>query len=293
MTVVEKFLFDRIFDELEPIQVPKPSDVEMEDDSLLLPEPEEEIPTFSEEDVARARQEGFDAGKEEAKAEALNGIEMKIADSLDVVGNRLNELFQIQAQSSDQISEDAARLALAVSRKMFPALNERGALGEVTAVVEEVLQRLIQEPRVIIKVAGEMSQQINERVDNYLRDKGLDNNISVTGDDAMSPGDVAIEWSDGSANRDTAALIEEIDEIMAHNLGSTGDGETGAVEIPSDENIPNEVLADENTVEEIVPEDESAPSIEEEREKTDISDQNETESSSLAGDNEQEGEDQE
>ena len=107
MPVVEKFLFDRIFDELEPIKVAKPIDGGIEDKSLLMPEPEIEIPTYSEEDIAQARQEGLNAGKEEARAETLNGIEMKISDSLDVIGNRLANLNQIQADSIARISDDA------------------------------------------------------------------------------------------------------------------------------------------------------------------------------------------
>jgi flagellar assembly protein FliH len=287
MPVVEKFLFDRIFDELEPIKVAKPIDGGIEDKSLLMPEPEIEIPTYSEEDVAQARQEGLNAGKEEARAETLNGIEMKISDSLDVIGNRLANLNQIQADSIARISEDAASLAFAVAKKIFPVLNEKGALEEVTTVIEDVLQRLVQEPRISIKVAIEQSEKIKERVDNYVQEKGFDGNISVIGEENLSPGDVTIEWSDGSASRNSASLIEEIDDIIAQNVGISAVSEAQSIEDTpkyTAEDVVLEPAGDTNETADL--------STEAEREKTENSKQIETESSSLAGDNDQEGEDQ-
>ena len=285
MPVVEKFLFDRIFDELEPIKVAKPIDGGIEDKSLLMPEPEIEIPTYSEEDVAQARQEGLNAGKEEARAETLNGIEMKISDSLDVIGNRLANLNQIQADSIARISEDAASLAFAVAKKIFPVLNEKGALEEVTTVIEDVLQRLVQEPRISIKVAIEQSEKIKERVDNYVQEKGFDGNISVIGEENLSPGDVTIEWSDGSASRNSASLIEEIDDIIAQNVGISAVSEAQSIEDTpkyTAEDVVLEPAGDTNETADL--------STEAEREKTENSKQIETESSSLAGDNDQEGE---
>ncbi len=287
MPVVEKFLFDRIFDELEPIKVAKPIDGGIEDKSLLMPEPEIEIPTYSEEDIAQARQEGLNAGKEEARAETLNGIEMKISDSLDVIGNRLANLNQIQADSIARISEDAASLAFAVAKKIFPVLNEKGALEEVTTVIEDVLQRLVQEPRISIKVAIEQSGKIKERVDNYVQEKGFDGNISVIGEENLSLGDVTIEWSDGSASRNSASLIEEIDDIIAQNLGISAVSEAQSIEDTpkyTAEDVVLEPAGDTNETADL--------STEAEREKTENSKQIETESSSLAGDNDQEGEDQ-
>ena len=287
MPVVEKFLFDRIFDELEPIKVAKPIDGGIEDKSLLMPEPEIEIPTYSEEDIAQARQEGLNAGKEEARAETLNGIEMKISDSLDVIGNRLANLNQIQADSIARISEDAASLAFAVAKKIFPVLNEKGALEEVTTVIEDVLQRLVQEPRISIKVAIEQSGKIKERVDNYVQEKGFDGNISVIGEENLSLGDVTIEWSDGSASRNSASLIEEIDDIIAQNLGISAVSEAQSIEDTpkyTAEDVVLEPAGDTNETADL--------STEAEREKTENSKQIETESSSLGGDNDQEGEDQ-
>ena len=252
-----------------------------------MPEPEIEIPTYSEEDVAQARQEGLNAGKEEARAETLNGIEMKISDSLDVIGNRLANLNQIQADSIARISEDAASLAFAVAKKIFPVLNEKGALEEVTTVIEDVLQRLVQEPRISIKVAIEQSEKIKERVDNYVQEKGFDGNISVIGEENLSLGDVTIEWSDGSASRNSASLIEEIDDIIAQNLGISAVSEAQSIEDTpkyTAEDVVLEPAGDTNETADL--------STEAEREKTENSKKIETESSSLAGDNDQEGEDQ-
>lgn len=273
MTVVEKFLFDRIFDELEPIVATKPAEAEADDENSPVLEPEVVIPTFSEEDVAQARHEGFNAGKEEAAAESLNGIEMKIANSMDVISDKLMELYRIQEESNSHISDNAAELALAVSRKMFPVLNEKGALGEVSVVVEEVLKRLIQEPRIVIKVNKELIEPLTERVDSLSQNKGIEGAVSVIGDENLSLGDVEINWAKGSANRNTGALVAEIDAIIEQNVERTGLEEDLSIE-PDTSEIPDFSIETDNV-------------------ETETSDQLETESSSLAGDNPPEGEDEE
>ena len=68
MSGTEKFMFDTIFDELEPI-MPEIAEEELhstDGEELLEEVPVEEvIPTFSEEELNAARQEGFVNGKEQ------------------------------------------------------------------------------------------------------------------------------------------------------------------------------------------------------------------------------------
>ena len=120
-----------------------------------------------------------------------------------------------------------------------------------------------------------------------MQEKGFDGNISVIGEENLPLGDVTIEWSDGSASRNSASLIEEIDDIIAQNLGISAVSEAQSIEDTpkyTAEDVVLEPAGDTNETADL--------STEAEREKTENSKQIETESSSLAGDNDQEGEDQ-
>ena len=159
MTAEKKiFMFDQDFDDVALLNEIARNEVQSraaksEDDendlSLDAPiEEEEVVPTFSEEDIAAARQQGFNDGKIEGSQEAQESIENEISQALETIGQKLTEIFKIQDLVNEALSKDAVALSLAVGRKLFPKLNEEHGLGEITSMVESVLgQRRRNRPR--------------------------------------------------------------------------------------------------------------------------------------------------
>ncbi len=218
MPANEKFMFDTIFDELEPIEPEVAAEEEEEAPEEVEPEPEEEIiPTFSAEEVEAARQEGFSSGKDQGVSETLAGIEKNTADTLAVIAERVSGLINGQEIANREISDDASALSLAVARKIFPVLNEQGALNEVTSTIQTMLARLIDEPRIQVKVNPAISDEITQRLAAVIDTNGVGQNLTIVADEAVLMGDCSIEWSNGTAERNVAALMHEIDDIIAQN----------------------------------------------------------------------------
>lgn len=243
----EKFMFDTIFDELEPIE-PELADDELREsrngEEPLEEEPEEEIiPTFSEEEVAAARQEGFADGKAEGIAETLASIEKNTEETLNNIAERVAPLFALQEQANQEISNDATALSLAVVRKFFPTLNEDSALNEVTSVVESLLGRLINEPNIQIKCNPAISDALTGRIDHLTKGNALIGKITVIAEEEIPLGDCKIEWSSGTAERNLATLISEIDGIIAQN--ATVEIESLASQEESDSPSSDEIRAQE------------------------------------------------
>ena len=217
MSATEKFMFDTIFDDLEPIQPELAEDSEIlsaDRDELLEPEIEEEIaPTFSEEEVDAVRQEGIATGREQGVSETLAGLEKSSSDALTMMVGKVETLFAIQEQTNTELSYDATALALAIVRKFFPTLNEESALNEVVLTVEQVLDRLINETGIRVKVNPGISEALTEK----LMDQNLTEKLSVIADEKVNLGDCNIGWSSGTAKRNLAALMGEIDGIIAQN----------------------------------------------------------------------------
>ena len=90
----EKFMFDTIFDELEPI-LPEVAEEDQlaasENEEQREPETEETpLRTYNEADIAAARQEGFEDGKKQGTSEALTGIEKTLIDTLTAITKNLS-----------------------------------------------------------------------------------------------------------------------------------------------------------------------------------------------------------
>lgn len=212
MTAVRKFLFERSFDKVE-----EPEEV-VEEETEEAPEPEEEAPSFSEEDMQAARDEAFAAGKEEGIREAAGTTESRVLEALTGLTDRFAELFQAQETANAATVETAVSVAVSIARKVFPALNERNALGEIERMAVMAMEKILEEPRVVIYVHPELAPALNERLETMAAQAGYKGKVEITPLDDIPVGDCRVEWSGGGAARDTAELWQEIDEIIERNL---------------------------------------------------------------------------
>ena len=118
------------------------------------PEVEEEppAPTFSEEELQAAKQDGYNTGHADGIHEAIAGLEHRIAESLDVATTAFSRLTAAQAEANKQIALDGLRLAATVVEKMMPELVRRHGVEEIESAVAEVLENIIDEPSVTVTV---------------------------------------------------------------------------------------------------------------------------------------------
>ena len=236
MPALKKFLFDTPFD--TPVSRPEKPEEEKANEAEES-QPEEEIPpTYSEEEVNAAREEGFAAGKKEGIAEAANATQHQIMELLKKMEGQYTKLFRIQNESNAATTRDATAVAVVVARKVLPDLNQRNALGEVEKFAEMALEKVIMEPHVVMRVNPRIQGPLAERIDALIAGKEYAGQIKLMADDGIPVGDCRMEWRNGGAERNLAAKMREIDEIIERNLGSSvtvtdgaaGDSETAAGE---------------------------------------------------------------
>jgi flagellar assembly protein FliH len=208
MNISGKFLFDTSFDAedlaedaVQPARKPPP-------------------PKFGEEDLERARSEGHARGKEIGAQEALQSIEQQISQAVNAVSAQMSGLAQAQAGSHERREREALEVALTVVRKIFPHLAGRHGLAEVESVVSDCLERLREEPRIVIRVADAVLDQVEARIGGLAARAGFEGNIVYLAQDGLNPGDVRVEWADGGAERDSERLWREIDQITARIVNS-------------------------------------------------------------------------
>lgn len=226
MQVPQKYLFDRDFDDLEILREIVEQEVEEPDQAQAEPEaPAEPIaPTFSEKDIATARRQGYDKGKKDGIAEALAGIEQATATSLETLATQLETIFATQINANEATERDAAHLALAIARKLFPQLYETHGLGEIVKVTEDILSHLIREPRLVLSVSETNVEPLRDRISDFLTKRGFQGTLEIRGESTLGAGDCKIEWMGGDAARDTSALFAEIDSVIERHIGNLSTG---------------------------------------------------------------------
>lgn len=223
----EKFLFDRDFspETVDQLQLEKKLQAELETELAQKQSEEEEIPedvipTFSEEDLENARNDGFQAGHDQATTDLSGAIEQRLIATLENVSNQINYLADAYQKDHEERSRDAVAVATVIVRKLFPALNMDNAMAEIRHMIVEAMNRTSGAPTFIIRVPSELSDEVEGRVDNLAALRGREGTITVLADDSLKVGDAAVEWDGGGMVRDTNLLWQEIDEIIERNLGS-------------------------------------------------------------------------
>ena len=211
MTGVRKFLFDHSFDVVE-----KPEE-EIEEENEEA-EPEEVVPSFSEEELNAAKEEAFAAGKEEGVQEASATTEREILGSLSALGGRFGEVFKAQDEANTSILENAISVAASIAQKVFPYLNERHGLSEIERMVVTTIEKILEEPRIIVYLNPELVDPFTERLSTLTAQASYKGEVQVVAGEDIPSGDCRVVWSGGGAKRDTAELWREIDEIVERNL---------------------------------------------------------------------------
>jgi len=213
-----KYMFDLDFDPparlssaVETVEM----DLVMDDPVVEEPEPP---PTFTEEDLQLVRESAFAEGYRAGQAEALETAEGQMSQAMSHLAATMAALGQAQADSADEAQRVAARVAMAVLRKVLPAACEQNAFEEVVRTVVDCLGAVLDEPRIIVRVAAELVDPVRERLEPLAGEHGFEGRVVVQLDGRLPSGDCRVEWTDGGAERDQARLIADIEAAVARAL---------------------------------------------------------------------------
>ncbi|MCR6629276.1 MAG: FliH/SctL family protein [Magnetospirillum sp.] len=217
MASYRKYMFDLDFDRPhapQPVVEPEVEEAEAVVEEEEAPPP----PTFTEEEVAFARETAFEEGRQIGHMESQEQSERMTATALTALSDQMETVFRQQAEANEASSRAAVRVALAVLKKVLPAACETHAFEEVTRVVEEVVGHILDEPRIIVKVAEPLVEAVRERLEAVAQANGFEGRVVVQADARLKPGDCRVEWTDGGAERDQARLLEEIETTVERAL---------------------------------------------------------------------------
>ncbi len=209
-----KYLFEVSFDgEADPAGDEPPAPV-----ADAAPEPEGPPPippaTFSEDDLvqacAAARAEGEEAGRQIA-AEAFDAQANRLLEALLA---QINDLVARQRDADGDLARQSVEIAIATARKCLPQMARRGGLMEIEDMVREILGGMLDEPRVVIRVADSVLDDLRARIDAIGQRLGFQGSVVLLSDPDMGPADCRVDWADGGAERIARNVWDDIDAAV-------------------------------------------------------------------------------
>jgi flagellar assembly protein FliH len=226
MAIITKFSFDTTFDATDQF-------VASEEEETLPPEP-----TYSEAELATAREQGYADGFQKATDEARDSIETATASALEDISRQLTEMESILTEGLQQSCRTAVGLGGAIARKMMDKIVQDNAQTLVESVITDVLGRVLEEPRVVIRVSDRILDPLKENLSVVTQKSGFPGSIILLAEPGIQSPNCRIEWADGGADYAYDNLWTELDGIIERFTMALGSEDDQAVEATADTSLP-------------------------------------------------------
>jgi flagellar assembly protein FliH len=184
--------------------------------------------------AARARQkqtlttEELDNLQTLARLEGENNAQARSAEALErSIAALTISVRAAMDQSHAEIEilrDDAARLALAMARKIAPAALAALPAGDIEIALRQAMHQAIGEPRVTLRAAPAVTEVLEPRLAEIALEEGYEGRVMIAADPAMEAGDCRIEWRGGGAERSEQAIEEALSALIAHRFSATVKG---------------------------------------------------------------------
>jgi flagellar assembly protein FliH len=172
------------------------------------------VPAALAEAEARGYRNGFAAGK----ADAAGETHRRLADALSRTAGSLEALVQGLKGIEGKLEAEAVEVAVAVAKKLAPALIEREPFAEIAALAAECFAHLVGAPHVVVRVDDVLYETARSRLQEIASACGFEGRLVVLAETDVEFGDCRIEWADGGVVRHRAATEAVISEAVERYL---------------------------------------------------------------------------
>ena len=163
-----------------------------------------------------AHRRGYAEGKAEAAAEA----ERRIAAALEHIASGLAAAGAAFKTIEARLECEAVEVAVAVARKLAPALIAREPFAEISELASECFRELIAAPHIAARVNDALYSAAREKLEAIARAAGFEGRLVVLAEAGIALGDCRIEWADGGAHRDRDATEAAIADAVARYVSA-------------------------------------------------------------------------
>jgi len=160
--------------------------------------------------LARAEADGYRNGIAAAKAE----IEGRATAACERIAQGIATMAQQLCAIEARLEAESVEVAVAVARKLAPALIAAEPLGEIAALASSCFHQLIATPHVVVRIAEAIYDGAHARLGEIARLSGFEGRLVVLAEPGMALGDCRIEWADGGLSRDRVATEAAINEAV-------------------------------------------------------------------------------
>jgi flagellar assembly protein FliH len=159
-------------------------------------------------------------GESSAQARATDALERTVA-ALTI---SVRAALDVSHAEVEQVRDDAARLALAMAKKIAPAALAALPTGDVEVALRQAMHQAIAEPRITLRAAPAVTAVLEPRLNDIAHEEGYEGRVLIAADPAMTGADCRIEWRGGGAERSETVIEDALNALISRHFSHTVKG---------------------------------------------------------------------
>jgi flagellar assembly protein FliH len=165
--------------------------------------------------LAEAEAAAHSRGYADAQADATVEADRRMAAALERIALNLGKANDALGTIETRLECEAVEVAVAVAKKLAPALIAREPFAEIAGLASDCFRELVASPHIAVRVNDALYGPAREKLDDIVRAKSFQGRLVVLAEPDIAVGDCRIEWADGGICRDTAAADAAISAAVA------------------------------------------------------------------------------
>ncbi len=170
--------------------------------------------------LAEAEAAAHRKGYADAQGDATVESGRRVADALEHIAAALVVANRALAAIETRLECEAVEVAVAVARKLAPALIAHEPFAEISALASDCFRQLVTAPHIAVRVNDALYAVAKEKLDDIVRARSFEGRLVVLAEPDVALGDCRIEWADGGINRDSAAAEAVIAAAVDGYIGA-------------------------------------------------------------------------
>jgi flagellar assembly protein FliH len=170
--------------------------------------------------LAAAEAAAHEKGYADAQADAKVEADRRMAEALERIALNLGEASNALSAIETRLECEAVEVAVAVARKLAPALIAREPFAEISTLASDCFRELIAAPHIVVRVNEALYAPAREKLDEIVRAKSFQGRLVVLAEPDIAVGDCRIEWADGGISRDAVAADAAIGTAVASYISA-------------------------------------------------------------------------
>ncbi len=165
--------------------------------------------------VAAAESAAHRRGYGDAQSDAGVESNRRMADALERIALNLGQAIDALRAIETRLECEAVEVAVAVARKLAPALIAQEPFAEISALAGDCFRELVSSPHIAVRVNDALYAATREKLDDIVRVRNFSGRLVVLAESDIAMGDCRIEWADGGIRRDRAITEAAINDAVA------------------------------------------------------------------------------